>query len=296
MHEPAVGNHRRLDCQLEGQQPAVRPTAGPGKWRPPSRGKACIATGPLPTEKSITFLWAISRSPGNSILRGHERFLGPRHAHQGGAFQVVPAIDLLRVADPKARTFGLELAAFSREAIRLAWSFASDGGITKSGTLASQRKLVAAGGTALDFDKVRAKGQPVGSFRIRVTSADGGKTDLDWASARGVRRPREPGRNPSGQQRPHRGLAGGTRPATTCASSATSSITPTAGRSLTLDVAVFSESGRKYRPGELHDRRSGLYPRRDPAAGAAGGQILGQADRRRQERRRPPARRAGWSS
>ena len=96
-----------------------------------------------------------------------------------------PAIHLLRVADPQAQTFGLELAAFGQEATRLAWSFTSDGGITKTGTFdVPKGKLVTAPGTALDFDKVPEKGQTVGSYRIRVTSADGKMTYLDWASAR----------------------------------------------------------------------------------------------------------------
>jgi hypothetical protein len=99
--------------------------------------------------------------------------------------KTAPAIHLLRVADPVAQTFGLELAAYGQEATTLAWSFKSDGGITKTGILVVPKgKLKAASDTALDFDKVPEKGKPIGAYRISVTSADGKILYLDWSSTR----------------------------------------------------------------------------------------------------------------
>jgi len=186
MHEPAVGNHRRWTANWKVSN-RLTPDGRAWEMEAAIPRQSMYRDRPFADGESITFLvardfkkpWEQHSFEGTSdfsVLDTHTKVVLSKSA---------PAIHLLRVADPKARTFGLELAAFSREAIRLAWSFASDGGITKSGTLdVPKGKLVAAGGTALDFDKVPAKGQPVGSFRIRVTSADGGKTYLDWASAR----------------------------------------------------------------------------------------------------------------
>jgi len=96
-----------------------------------------------------------------------------------------PAIHLLRVADPQTRTFGLELAAFGRETTKLAWSYESDSGVRKTGTFdVPKEKISTAPGAAVDFESVPEKGQNAGSFRIRVTSADGKTTYLDWAATR----------------------------------------------------------------------------------------------------------------
>jgi hypothetical protein len=96
-----------------------------------------------------------------------------------------PAIHLLSVADPKAKTLGLELAAYSRESTKLAWSFESDKGIKKTGTFEVPKgKLATATGTSLDLDKISEKDPTGGFYRIRVTSEDGKMTYLDWAAKR----------------------------------------------------------------------------------------------------------------
>jgi hypothetical protein len=186
MHEPAVGNSRlgwtanwivrnRINDKNEWEMEATIPRQSLCRDKPFADGE------------SLTFLvardykkpWEQNSFEGTgdfSVLDTHTKVVLSKSA---------PAIHLLRVADPRAQTFGLELAAFCPETAKLAWSFESDGGVAKSGTFdVPKGKLVTAPGTALDFDKVPEKGQPVGAFRIRVTSADGKTTYLDWASAR----------------------------------------------------------------------------------------------------------------
>ncbi len=186
MHEPAVGNSR---------------LGWTANWNPRSRvndknewememaipRKSMYREKPFADRETLTFLvardfkkpWEQNSFEGTSdfsVRDSHTRVVLSKSA---------PAIHLLRVADPQARTFGLELAAFGNEAVKLAWSFESDGGVAKSGTFEVPKgKWVVASGTALDFDKVPEKGQAGGAYRIRVTSTDGKTTYLDWASSR----------------------------------------------------------------------------------------------------------------
>lgn len=79
----------------------------------------------------------------------------------------------------------MELAAFSRTATKLAWSFESDSGVKKSGSFdVPGNTLVNAPATGINFDRLPEQGQNAGSYRIRVTSADGKTTFLDWAATR----------------------------------------------------------------------------------------------------------------
>jgi hypothetical protein len=90
-----------------------------------------------------------------------------------------PAIHLLGVADPSAKTFGVALSAFADRAQRLHWTFASDGGVNRSG------ELDIAGGHEASATPCLALDRPGdGRFRIRVTSEDNSRTFLDWSSRR----------------------------------------------------------------------------------------------------------------
>jgi len=90
-----------------------------------------------------------------------------------------PAIHLLGIGDPVAGTFGLNLAACGQGDEALKWSFESDGGVKKEGALAVKKGKLAAAAPGLNLDKAGE-----GHFRVRVTSADGKKTYLDWCSQR----------------------------------------------------------------------------------------------------------------
>ena len=82
--------------------------------------------------------------------------------------KTAPAVHLLGVDDPAAGTLGLDVNSPDRSP--LTWSFDSDGGVHKSGTLPVDD---------LNLDKPGD-----GYYRIRVT-ADGGKTPLlDWSGRR----------------------------------------------------------------------------------------------------------------
>ena len=187
MHEPAVGNSRlgwkanwtvqsRLTPDgLNWEMEAVIPRQG------------MFRTKPFADRDTLTLLMArdYKKPWEQNSFEGTGDFSARDTFSKVVLSKSAPAIHLLRVADPQAKTFGLELAAFGQTDAKLAWSFESDGGITKNGTFdVAKGKLVSATGTALDFDKVPEKGQPVGSYRIRVTSVDGKTTYLDWAATR----------------------------------------------------------------------------------------------------------------
>jgi len=90
-----------------------------------------------------------------------------------------PGVHVLAVGDPAAKTFGLDLAAFSDKAEKLKWTFASDGGAAKSGELVTKPGRLVRARPGLDLD---AGGK--GYYRVRVTSADGSLTYFDWSSSR----------------------------------------------------------------------------------------------------------------
>ncbi len=186
MHEPAVGNSRlgwtanwnprnRINDKNEWEMEVAIPRA------------SMYREAPFADGGTLTFL----------VARNYKKPWEQNSFEGTGSFSVLdthtqvtlsktaPAIHLLRVADPQAQTFGLAFAGFSPKATSVAWRFDSDGGVSKSGTLALPAgKLTMAEGLALDWDRVPEKGQPVGSYRIRITSADGKQTYLDWASSR----------------------------------------------------------------------------------------------------------------
>jgi hypothetical protein len=90
-----------------------------------------------------------------------------------------PAVHLLSVGDPRKPGFGLEVAAHSKRNRRLSWEFLSDGGVQKNG------EMMARAGRLGRVTPGLALGEPgEGDYRIRVTSADGKITYLDWAARR----------------------------------------------------------------------------------------------------------------
>jgi len=90
-----------------------------------------------------------------------------------------PGMHLLSAADPRAQTFGLEVAGWSKQAQTLHWQFDSDGGVHKSGDLNLQAGKTISTVPMLDLDKPGD-----GSFRIKVTSADAKQTYVDWSAKR----------------------------------------------------------------------------------------------------------------
>lgn len=113
---------------------------------------------------------SISGSGSFSVRETHARFILSKQA---------PAVQLLSVADPQAQTFGLQLAASARQDQTLHWLFESDGGERKEGDLAVSAGQTAALPPMLGLDK-----PGTGSFRIKVLSADGHQTYLDWSAQR----------------------------------------------------------------------------------------------------------------
>lgn len=91
--------------------------------------------------------------------------------------KTAPAVHLLSVADAKAKTFGLCLAASAATAQKLKWSYAADEGQQKSGELAVEKDKLSGVVADLALDPPGK-----GAFRIRVTSVDGRVTYLDYCA------------------------------------------------------------------------------------------------------------------
>ena len=93
-----------------------------------------------------------------------------------------PAIHLMAVGDPTARTFGLALSAFGPVGLAaqtLHWRFESDGDVRREGALVAQPGKLTPLPPALALDKEGA-----GAFRIQVLSANGKTLYLDWSARR----------------------------------------------------------------------------------------------------------------
>jgi hypothetical protein len=90
-----------------------------------------------------------------------------------------PAIHLLDIADVATKSFGLNLEAISQTNQAMKWSFESDGGVSKSGTLQLVKGILTPLNLGLNLD------QPgKGYFRIKAQSEGGATTYLDWCSRR----------------------------------------------------------------------------------------------------------------
>ena len=180
MHEPAVGNSRlgwtagwdptnRISPGNDWEFEVVIPRKSIHKGEPFADGFSltCLVA------RNFKRPWEQNSFEGTgsfAVRESHSRFVLSKTA---------PAIHVLRVADPQANAFGLELAAFGRKNETLKWSFETDGGPRMSGTLAVPKGRLARGGPGMGLDKPGP-----GKFRIRVTSADGSKTYLDWCALR----------------------------------------------------------------------------------------------------------------
>ena len=93
--------------------------------------------------------------------------------------KTAPAVQLLSVGDPHAKTLGVQFAVSGNSDETLKWSFTSDGDVAKSGDItvnAGQYQILP---SQLTLDK-----PGTGDMRIRVTSADGTRVYLDWATGR----------------------------------------------------------------------------------------------------------------
>ena len=169
MHEPAVGNRRRWAANWKVCN-RLTPDGRAWEMEAAIPRQSMCRDRPFADGDSITFLaardfkkpWEQNSFEGTSdfsVLDTHTKLLLSKSA---------PAIHVLGVADPNARTFGLELAAFSREATKLAWTFASDGGVAKSGTFdVPKDTLVAAPGRR----SISTKFPPAGKRLVPSASA-----------------------------------------------------------------------------------------------------------------------------
>ncbi len=191
MHEPAVGNMRT--GWTSGWEPANRITPDGKAWEMEVAipYKSIYKEAPFADGFNFTCLVArnFKRPWEQNSCEGTGSF-ATREVHSHFTLsKTAPAVHLLSVADIEKRTFGLDLTAYGTAGdCRLLWSFDSDGGVKKNGTLnVVKGKPTKAEGTSLDFDKVPEDAKaPPGSFRIRVTSEDGKTTFLDWCAHRRI--------------------------------------------------------------------------------------------------------------
>ena len=181
MHEPAVGNSRLgWTAGWDVRSRITKDSAWEMEVAIPR--KSMYREQPFADGQSLSFLVArnFKKPWEQNSFEGTGTFAALDTHTRVVLSKAAPAIHLLRVADPQSQTFGLELAAFSQQPAKLAWRFDSDDGVSKTGTFdLPAGRLTPAPGTSLAFDKPGK-----GGFRIRVTSADGSKTFLDWASLR----------------------------------------------------------------------------------------------------------------
>ena len=90
-----------------------------------------------------------------------------------------PGVHLLGVGDPQSQTFGLQLSAAGTQAQTLHWKFDSDAGVHQDGSLLVTPGAEATLASLLGLDKPGN-----GAYRIKVTSADGKTSYLDWSAQR----------------------------------------------------------------------------------------------------------------
>jgi hypothetical protein len=181
LHEPAVGNSRL--GWTSGWEPKNRltPDGSAWEWEMAIPRASIYKTTPFADDFELSCLiarnfkrpWEQNSFEGTSsfsVCDTHSRYRLSKRA---------PAIHLLRVADPLAKTFGLELAAVGQQDGACKWRFQSDGGANHEGVLQVKKGQLSALAPALNLD---TPGK--GAFRITVTSADGAQTYLDWCAQR----------------------------------------------------------------------------------------------------------------
>ena len=168
LHEPAVGNSRlgwtagwnvrnRITKTNEWEMEASIPRQSMYREQPFADGQSLSFL----VARNFKKPWEQNSFEGTgtfAVLDTHTRVVLSKTA---------PAIHLLRVADPDAKTFGLELAALSPQPTKLAWRFDGSDGVAKTGTFdLPAGRLAAAPDAGLAFD---TPGE--GNFRIRVTTS-----------------------------------------------------------------------------------------------------------------------------
>ena len=189
MFEPAVGNSR--PGWESGWKPASRLTPDGKFWEM----EVAIPRQSIDQESPFTdgsqirglFVRNFKRPWEQNSLGGSGSFNAPDSHGRFILSKTAPAIHLLDVADAAAKTFGVHLESSDPS---LKWTFESDGGAKAGGDLH-------AAANNLQLDKPGD-----GSYRIRVTSADGAITYVDWSSHRAfgdasaLTRPIEPTERP----------------------------------------------------------------------------------------------------
>lgn len=182
MIEPAVGNSR--PGWTSGWEPANRITPDGKFWEMEIAipRESVLLDKPFADGQKLACLLArnFKREWEQNSVEGTGSFSVRDTYSQFTLSKTAPAIHLLNVADPANKTFGMELTAFGTTGdAKLKWSFASDGGIDKTGVLNVEKGKLAPVVGEIGFDSVGT-----GGFRIRVTSDDGKTTYLDWSSSR----------------------------------------------------------------------------------------------------------------
>ncbi|BDI32085.1 hypothetical protein CCAX7_41360 [Capsulimonas corticalis] len=184
MQEPAAGNSR--PSWTAHWSPKNHLTVGPDGARYWDMELAIPRASVYidqPFQDGFSFTALLSRNfkrpwEQNSIP-GTGSFSVPDTYAQYKLIKQAPAVHLLAAGDEKTKTLGLALAAWSPKDQTLHWRYDSDGGVHKEGDLAVKAGQDLAPASMLDLDKPGD-----GAFRIRVTSADGAQTYLDWSAHR----------------------------------------------------------------------------------------------------------------
>ena len=181
MHEPAVGNsrigwtagwpvknHLSADGRNWEMELAV-PRASVYKTSPFSNG---FSFGAL-LARNFKRPWeqnSIGGTGSFSVPGSYARFTLSKDA---------PAVQLVAVANPQKRTFGVQIGAWSKREETLRWQFQSDSGAHREGTLALRAGQRVVTPATLDLDM-----PGTGGFRIKVLPEVGNAPLLDWSANR----------------------------------------------------------------------------------------------------------------
>jgi hypothetical protein len=177
MFEPTVGNSR--PGWESGWQPQNRITPDGKFWEMEVAipRQSVYQNEPLSDGKVLRGLLVrdFKRPWEQNNVGGSGSFSAPDSFCKFILSKSAPAIHLLGIADAANQTLGASLSCdHANEPLK--WSFASDGGIRKEGTLTADGSP---SGPGLDLDRPGD-----GYYRIKVTSDDAKTTWLDWASHR----------------------------------------------------------------------------------------------------------------
>ncbi len=181
LHEPAVGNSRL--GWTANWNPANRVTPDGRFWEFEMAIPRQSVHKTTPFAEGFRFTCLVARNFKNpweqNSFEGTGSFAVRESHSQFVCSKTAPAVHLLGVADPAAKTLGVKLAAAGTVGDgSLQWTFRSDGGVEKSGTLQYAKGKLSETGS-LDLD---TPGK--GHFRVTVTSADGKETYLDYSAQR----------------------------------------------------------------------------------------------------------------